>query len=101
MLSALDNHIPMATCYVGVYMDMYWNGLSDKALGIAMESPDRSWGLSGSGYPTCVVESAVSESCRSLCRDAKIWLEHVDLHVTQVITIKIHRTRPEIVFTVW
>ena len=70
-------------------------------MGNVRKSPDESWGPSGSGYPTFVVESAVSESCWSLCRDAKIWLEHVDSHITQVVTIKIHRTRPEIVFTVW
>lgn len=73
----------------------------ENRMGNVRKSPDESWGHLGSGYSTCVVESAVSECCRSLCLDAKIWLEHVDSHVTQVITIKIHRTRPEIVFTVW
>ena len=65
------------------------------------KEPDESWGPLGTGYTTCVLESAVSESSRALGRDAKIWLEHDESHVTQVITAKIYRTRPEIVFTVW
>ena len=70
-------------------------------MGNVRKSPDESWGPFGSGYATLMVESGVSESCGSLRVDAKIWLEHVDSHVTQVLTIKIHRTRPEIIFTVW
>ena len=65
------------------------------------KEPDESWGPRSAGYPTIALEAAVSESTRALHRDAKIWLEYPESHVTQVITIKIHRTRPEIVFSVW
>ncbi|PSS25491.1 hypothetical protein M430DRAFT_25282 [Amorphotheca resinae ATCC 22711] len=72
-------------------------------VGNVCKEPDASWAPREANYPTLVVESlsAVSESSRALGRDAKIWLENDDSHVTQVITIKIHRTRPEIVFTLW
>jgi hypothetical protein len=65
------------------------------------KEPDGSWGPRGKEYSTCVLESGVSESNRSLQRDARIWLEHEESHVSQVVTIKIHRVRPEIVFSVW
>jgi hypothetical protein len=65
------------------------------------KEPDKSWGPRGSDYITCALEATVSESKRALQGDAKIWLEHPESHVTQVITIKICRARPEIVFSVW
>ena len=65
------------------------------------KEPDESWGPRGTTYITCALEAAVSESNRALHRDAKVWLEHPESHVTQVVTIKVSRTRPEIVFSVW
>lgn len=67
------------------------------------KEPDMSWGPSQAGpdYRTCVLESAVSESNQSLTFDANIWLEHPESHVTQVVTVKICRGRPEITFKVW
>jgi hypothetical protein len=66
-----------------------------------VKAPDCAWGpLKLDDYSTCVLEARVSESSRGLARDAKIWLEHRESHVTQVVTVKISRTRPEMVFLV-
>jgi hypothetical protein len=65
------------------------------------KEPDESWGPRGTGYITFAVESGVSESARALQCDAKIWLEHPESHVTQVVTIKISRVMPQIIFSVW
>jgi hypothetical protein len=81
--------------------DIIPGGGTTTTIGNIIKEPDASWRPLGTGYATCVLESAVSESSQSLRRDARIWLEHDDSHVTQVITVKIHRTQPEIVFTLW
>jgi hypothetical protein len=81
--------------------DIILTGGATREMVNVKKEPDESWGPLGTGYPTCVLESAVSESSQALSRDAKIWLEHDESHVTQVITVKIYRTRPQIVFTVW
>ena len=47
------------------------------------------------------LELTVSESALALQCDAKIWLEHPKSHATQVVTVKISRTRPEIIFSIW
>jgi hypothetical protein len=60
------------------------------------KTPNESWGPIGKGIITFAVEAGVSESERALETDAKIWLEHSESHVTQVMTIKISRTRPEV-----
>ena len=65
------------------------------------KAPDESWGPVAAGYITFALESGVSESSRALQNDAKIWLEHPESHVTQVVTVKISRTGPEIIFSVW
>ena len=65
------------------------------------KSPDESWTLSGPNYITLAVEAGVSESPRALALNAKIWLEHEESHVAQVVTIKISRVREEIFFSVW
>jgi hypothetical protein len=65
------------------------------------KAPDESWGPVATRYITFALESGVSESTRALQCDAKIWLEHPESHVTQVVTVKISRTRPEIIFSVW
>jgi hypothetical protein len=70
-------------------------------VGNVSKEPDASWAPREESYPTLVVESAVSKSSRAVGWDARIWLEHDDSHVTQVVAIKIYRPRPEIVFTVW
>lgn len=66
-----------------------------------VKEPDQSWGSRHSRHKTCALEAGSSESNQALRRDARIWLEHPESHVTQVITIKISRTRAEIVFGVW
>ena len=81
-------------------------GRKTTSIGTAVKKePDASWGPfragTGPSYATCVVESAVSESSRALSRDARIWLEHDESKVTQVIAVKISRQRPEFVFAVW
>jgi hypothetical protein len=76
-------------------------GSTTRSMPNVKKEPDASWGPRGKGYSTCVIESAVSESNRSLHNDARIWLEHKESHVTQVVTIKVHRVRPEIVFSLW
>jgi hypothetical protein len=63
--------------------------------------PDKSWRPRSRNYITLALETGVSESERALARDAKIWLEHSESHVAQVVTIKISRARPEIFFSVW
>ena len=65
------------------------------------KSPDESWGPISKENITLAVEAGVSESSRTLAIDAKIWLEHSESHVTQVVTIKISRTRAEVHFTLW
>jgi hypothetical protein len=65
------------------------------------KAPDESWGPAAAGYITFALESGVSESARALQCDAKIWLEHPESHVTQVVTVKILRTRPEVIFSIW
>ncbi|KIN07410.1 hypothetical protein OIDMADRAFT_47318 [Oidiodendron maius Zn] len=65
------------------------------------KSPDESWTLSGPRYITFAVEAGASESPRALALNAKIWLEHEESHVAQVVTIKISRVREEIFFSVW
>ncbi|KFY22300.1 hypothetical protein V493_06687 [Pseudogymnoascus sp. VKM F-4281 (FW-2241)] len=74
-------------------------------IGGVTKEPDGSWGPfragTGHAYMTCVLESDASESTRALSRDAKIWLEHEESHVRQVITVKVYQQRPEIVFTIW
>ena len=81
--------------------DIVPTGGAERAMVNVNKQPDESWRPSGVKYITCALEAGVSESDRTLHHDAKIWLEHPDSHVTQVITIKISRTRPEIVFSVW
>lgn len=71
-----------------------------KLIGVTKE-PDASWQLHGKNYMTLVVEVGMSESERKLGGDAQIWLEHAEPHVTQVVTIKIFRGRPEMIFSVW
>jgi hypothetical protein len=65
------------------------------------KSPDASWRPTGKMNITFAIEAGVTESRRSLGADAKIWLEHLGSHVTQVLTINIFRTRPEIIFGLW
>lgn len=66
-----------------------------------IKEADESWGPRHSQRMTCALETAVSESNRALNCNARIWLEHPESHVTQVITIRISKARPEIVFSVW
>jgi hypothetical protein len=65
------------------------------------KTPDLSWRPEAGLHITLALEVEVSESERGLALDAKIWLEDPESHVAQVITIRINRTRPEIVFSVW
>ena len=65
------------------------------------KSPDESWGPISKENITLALEAGVSESSRISAIEAKIWLEHLECHVTQVVTIKISRTRAEVHFTLW
>ncbi|KFY70821.1 hypothetical protein V498_10193 [Pseudogymnoascus sp. VKM F-4517 (FW-2822)] len=69
------------------------------------KEPDASWGFFGAGnkpsYATCVLECSMSESNRALSRDARLWLEHENSRVAQVVTLQIYRRRPEIILKVW
>jgi hypothetical protein len=65
------------------------------------KSPDESFHPIGTRNVTFALETSVSESKRALGTDAKIWLSHPESHVTQVMTIKISRTKPEVIFSLW
>jgi hypothetical protein len=65
------------------------------------KEPDESWGPVAAGYPTCVLEVGLSESLRSLDRDAQRWIGNDSSHVTQVITVKIYPHRHEMIFAIW
>ncbi|OBT75594.1 hypothetical protein VF21_05853 [Pseudogymnoascus sp. 05NY08] len=90
----------------GCFEEVISTGRARVSIGGVQKEPDASWGPfralgSGPGYRTCVLEAATSESGRGLSRDAKIWLEHEESHVMQVIGVKVCRRRPEIIFKVW
>jgi hypothetical protein len=63
--------------------------------------PDGSWGPVSKGMMTFAIESGLSESQQALDTDAKLWLENSESDVTQVLTIKISRNRPEVLFRLW
>lgn len=63
--------------------------------------PDESWTPDDKNYITLAVETGVSESERSSVTDAKIWLEHEESHVAQVVTIRVSRVQENICFKVW
>ncbi|KFY15364.1 hypothetical protein V492_02037 [Pseudogymnoascus sp. VKM F-4246] len=50
---------------------------------------DASWGFFGAGtkpsYATCMLECDMSAGNRALSRDARLWLEHENSHVAQVV----------------
>jgi hypothetical protein len=69
-------------------------------IGVSKE-PDECWRPHGKTYITLAVETGASESNSKLAIDAKIWLEHQESHVKQVLTIKISRAREEVRFCVW
>lgn len=75
-------------------------GTQQTMTGVAKE-PDESWGPQSKDYITLAVETGVSESNSALAHNAKIWLEHTELQVTQVLTIKISRVKEEVTFCVW
>jgi hypothetical protein len=77
------------------------NGDVLKEMEDVTKSPDESWRPIGKRYITFALEAGVSESTCSLGVDAKIWLEHLESHVTQVVTIKVFRKRPKITFSLW
>ena len=76
-------------------------GGADREMENVKKQPDESWGPIGKGKITFAIETGVSESKRALETGAKIWLEHSEIHVTQVMTVKISRTRPEVLFSLW
>jgi hypothetical protein len=87
-------------------MGIDYQGLGGKAsarqrLDGVNKEPDDSWGSHGVDYHTCVLEVGVSESARHLALDAHLWVESPESKVTQVVTIKVHPKRPEIVFQKW
>jgi hypothetical protein len=76
-------------------------GRARMEMGSVKKEPDASWTPDGKTYTTLAVEAGVSESERALALDAKIWLESKESHVTQLVVIKVSRTRAEIRFSVW
>ncbi|RFU33690.1 hypothetical protein B7463_g2588, partial [Scytalidium lignicola] len=74
-------------------------GATARMKGVSKE-PDECW-RPINGDLTCIFEAAVLESDRVLHRYAKIWLEHPEQKVTQVVTMMIGRARPEIILRVW
>jgi hypothetical protein len=102
-----DVRLGMKLDSMNCFEEFLTDGATTRSMINVKNEPDDSWGpflVPGSSepaYPTCVLEARVSESSRALARDAKIWLEHEESHVTQVVTVKISRTRPEIVCLVW
>ena len=80
-------------------IDIVRSGL--QTMGNIQKQPDGSWGPLGVSYATCILEVALSQSKRSLDNKARLWLESPGSHVSQVITIKLHTTRPELTFEVW
>lgn len=74
---------------MGCTEELVTKGRETALMGNVTKEPDASWGPfragTGPSYATCVLESAKSESGRALARDAKIWLEHDNSHVTNVI----------------
>ncbi|OBT90756.1 hypothetical protein VE02_00658 [Pseudogymnoascus sp. 03VT05] len=90
---------------MGCTEEFVTKGRETALMGNVTKESDVSWGPfragTGPSYVTCVLESAVSESGRGLARDAKMWLEHENSHVTNVIRVNIYQRRPEIIFTVW
>jgi hypothetical protein len=87
---------------MGCFKEATVPGSAKCTLANANKEPDGSWGPRKKGYITFVVESSVSETARKLEHDAGLWLESTEVsHVTQVLTIKIYRTHPEIIFCMW
>ncbi|OBT44539.1 hypothetical protein VE00_04932 [Pseudogymnoascus sp. WSF 3629] len=90
---------------MGCTEEFVTKGGQTASMGSVTKEPDESWGPfragTGPNYVTCVLESAMSESGRALTRDAKIWIENENSHVTNVIGVNIYRRRPEIIFTIW
>lgn len=84
-------------CYFGK-IDPY--GRATSHLTDKRKEPDKSWGPHGANYPTFVVETAMSQSLRSLEKAAATWLEHVESHVTQVLTLKLYY-RTVVNFRLW
>ena len=76
-------------------------GGAQRELANVTKCPDESWGATTKEYITFAVEVGVSEGEHALESDAKIWLEQSESHVTQVVTIKISRTRPKVLFSLW
>lgn len=87
---------------MGCFDEASLTGSAKRSLKNAKKQPDDSWGPASKGYITFTIESGVSETNRKLERDAALWLESTEeSRVTQVVTIKIHRSRSEIVFSLW
>ena len=82
-------------------MDFSSTGRAQASLGILNKAPDMSWGPSGVGYATCILEVGMTESLRALDIDAQRWIKNEPSHVTQAITVKIYPRREEMIFAVW
>jgi hypothetical protein len=65
------------------------------------KQPDASYQLRREKHITFVVEVGVSESNRALANNAKIWLEHHESHVTQVLGIAVSHKRKTVSFILW
>lgn len=86
-------------------MNCYWEleptGRALQKLHGVSKEPDKSYELKRNNHLTFVVEVGVSESNRALTNDAKIWLEHFESHVAQVLVIAMSRKREVVSFILW
>jgi hypothetical protein len=70
-------------------------------MGTVHKQPDGCWGPLGEKYITLTLEIGKSGSEKRLARDARLWIESVDSHVQQVVTIKIWSDQPRLHFQRW
>lgn len=81
--------------------ELYTTGRALRELKGVSKAPDKSYELKRNNHVTFVVEIGVSESNRALTNDAKIWLEHHESHVTQILGIAVSRKREVVSFILW
>jgi hypothetical protein len=65
------------------------------------KQPDGCWGPYDEDYVTLTLEVGDSESSNQLVNDARLWLQTIGSHVTQVVTLKIDRNTPRITVQLW
>jgi hypothetical protein len=94
-------HLDRKLCAMGCEEELLAAGREQQELPGVKKDPDESWMPRSKDYITLAVEIGVSESASALANDAKIWLEHPESHVKQVLTIGVSKAREEITFRLW